>query len=178
MVNPSRRRQERWRITRRITLRPVPALVALLMISVFSANAQAPPSTQTGEARVTRLQDSLGSGDDWEIGVPRVEPESSFAASIRDGRALDSEAYLTLDRELRQLQRQLEARPEDERAQRRLAELRSALVERIQININFDYLYAAAVYIEMLRQADGPEATVRQFSRRLDARRSALSDSG
>lgn len=178
MVDPSKRWPESWRYTVGIARRPCSLLAALLLCGVFSANAQAPPSTRAGEAQVTRLQDSLASGDDWEIGVPRVEPESSFASSVRDGRALDSEAYLTLDRDLRQVRQRLQARPDDPGARRRLAEIRSALVERIEINIDFDYLYAAAVYIELLRQAEGSLTTVRQLSRRLDERRTALSDSG
>jgi len=178
VVDPSRRCQKRWRVTCGTTLRPIPVLVALLMFALFQADAQSPPSTPIGEARVTRLQDSLDTGDDWEIGVPPVEPESSFATSIRDGSALDSEAYLRLDRDLRQVQRQLQARPEDESGQRRLAEIRRVLVERIEININFDYLYAATVYIEMLRQADGSVSTIRQLSQRLSERRSVLRDSG
>lgn len=178
MVDPSRRCPELRRHTFVTALGPGSLLAVVLLSGFFSANAQTPLSTPTGEAQVTRLQDSLASGDDWEIGVPLLEPESSFATSIRNGRALDSEAYLSLDRNLRQVQQRLQARPEDPVAQRRLAEIRTALVERIEINIDFDYLYAAAVYIELLRQADGSLTTLRQLSRRLDQRRIELRGSG
>lgn len=177
MVDPSRRCQKRWRVTCGSTLRPIPALVALLMFALFQADAQSPPSTPIGEARVTRLQDSLHAGEDWDIGVPRMPPAStadaSFADLIRAGRALDSEAYLALDSEFRRVRQLSQARPDDEAIRLQLEQLQDALARRIEINLEFDYLYAAAVYLELFRQANGAPGTVRQFSRRLGERRSA-----
>lgn len=154
---------------------------ALVVAGSMPAGGQAPPAPASTESpeptRITRLQDSLAAGEDWDIGMPVIEAgastDSSFAGLIRAGQALDSEAYFALDRELRQVQRLLQARPEDEAARQRLEELQDALLERIETNIDFDYLYAAAVYIELFRQAGGSDETVRRFSRQIRERRSA-----
>lgn len=131
---------------------------------------------RAGRERVTRLQDSLDAGEDWDIGVPQLPPPSSddesLADLIRAGRALDSEAYLALDREFRRVRQLLQSRPDDEAARLQLEQLQDALARRIEINLEFDYLYAAAVYLELFRQADGAPGTVRRFSRRLGERRS------
>ena len=145
----------------------LPGMLLWIASAVFghsSAVGQASPSQDSressGQDRVVRLQDSLRTDEDWDIGIPVIEPDAStnaqsasFAALIRDGRALDSEIYLALDRELRQVQRALQRRPDDDRAQSRLGEIRRALVQRIEVNIEFDYLYAARVYIALLEQA-------------------------
>lgn len=161
----------------------VGVFMILIMIGVGPAKAQAPDLPTSGadarqpdRHRVMRLQDSLEGRGDWDIGMPVFEPESSFSASVRDGRALNSQAYLALGRELRQVRALIESGPADEEAQRRLADLRRALIERIEININLDYLYAAAVYLELLRQAEGPPAAVRRLSQRLSERRSGLGE--
>lgn len=168
------------------------AIVAIVMAVLLAAGAtaQQKPAADNGDSynedRIARLQDSLATGQDWDISVPLVPARpydnsssgSAFTESIRTGRALASEMYLALDRELRQVQRRLQARPADEAAQSQLAELRTALIERIEINIRFEYLYAAAVYIELLRQAEAPEPTVQEFSQQLAARRSVLRESG
>lgn len=129
-----------------------------------------------GHERITRLQDSLDAGEDWDIGVPAMAADStadeSFADLIRAGRALDSEAYLALDGELRRVRQLLQTRPGDETVRLQRGQLQDALARRIEINLEFDYLYAAAVYLELFRQADGAPGTVRQFSRRLGERRS------
>lgn len=165
-------------------------LLVMALISGPAANAQQSSSPGNGpisrEDRVTRLSDSLASGQDWDIGVPVIAVESvgspsseapselTLAESVRLGRALDSEAYLALDRELRQLQWQLQARPEDDAARRQLEELRGALIERIEANTRLGYLYAAAVYVELLRQAGGSADTVAGLSERLMEERLAL----
>ncbi|MDT8408369.1 MAG: hypothetical protein RQ741_02100 [Wenzhouxiangellaceae bacterium] len=129
-----------------------------------------------GQERVTRLQDSLDTGEDWDIGVPSLPPASTADASLADliraGRALDTEAYLALDSEFRRVRQLLQVRPEDQAVRQQLEQLQNALVRRIEVNLDFDYLYAAAVYLELLRQADGASGTLRQFSRRLSERRS------
>lgn len=168
-----------------------PKLVAgLLVYSVFAiagspaAGAQESPTTVSGQSvgneRVIRFQDSLDAGRDWDIGVPLLEGDSptdlSFAGLIRSGRALESEAYRVLDNELRQVKQLLLARPEDEAVREQLEELQAALAQRIEINLNFDYLYAAAVYIELFRQADAPPGSVRRFSRLLTERRSTQAE--
>jgi len=152
--------------------------VASAVLCHPSAVGQASPpqdfSESSGQDRVVRLHDSLRTDEEWDIGIPVVEPASSsnssnlsFAALIREGRALDSEAYLALDRELRQAQRALQLRPDGERAQSRLAEIRRALVQRIEINIEFDYLYAARVYIALLEDAGAPTDQVSTYRRQL-----------
>jgi len=151
---------------------------AVAVLGVLSAVGQESPpqnsSESSGHDRVVRLQDSLSSADEWDIGIPVLEPDSrsnssnsSFAASIRAGRALDSEYYLALDRELRQVRRELQLRPDDEAVQSRLAEIRRALVQRIEINIEFEYLYAARVYIALLEDAGAPPDQVSTYRRQL-----------
>lgn len=153
---------------------------ASLILLPWPAAGQTPPAPTAGEAsgqtRIARLQDSLEVSDEWVIGVPVIESDSSFDALIDAGRALDSAAYLALDRELRQVRALLAAQPEDATARRRLAEVRGALAERIELNIALDYLYAATVYIELFRQAEGSPSDLSRFSRRLSERRSLLAD--
>jgi len=138
--------------------------VALAVFYHSPAVGQASSSHDSRESssqdRVVRLHDSLRTDEDWDIGIPVIAPDSStnaqnasLAVLIREGRALDSEAYLALDRELRQVRRELELRPDGKRAQTRLAEIRRALIQRIEVNIEFDYFYAARVYIALLEQA-------------------------
>ena len=157
-------------------------VVCLVIALIWNPAAHAQQTSSPGngqmsrEGRVTRLHDSLAAGEDWDIGVPAIAVESSelsFAELVRAGRALDSEVYVALDRELRQVQRQLQARPADDAARRQLAEIRGALVERIEINMGLDYLYAAAVYVELLRQSGGSADTVGRLSQQIVARRSA-----
>jgi len=140
-------------------------------------SAESVAGRPAGNERVIRLQDSLDAGKDWDIGVPLPVPDSptdsSFAGLIRAGRALESEAYRVLDSELRQVKQLLPARPEDEAVRQQLEELQDALAQRVEINLDFDYLYAAAVYIELFRQADGPPGAVRRFRRMLSERQSA-----
>ncbi|MCA1778079.1 MAG: hypothetical protein LC637_01475 [Xanthomonadaceae bacterium] len=93
---------------------------------------------------------------------------------VRLGRALNSEAYLLLDRELRQVLRQLQVRPTDDAAREQLAELRGAFIERTEINTRLGYLYAAAVYVGLLPQADGSADTVGRLSQQIVEQRSAL----
>lgn len=184
MVDPSRRaesRSNKWPTTWCTRVFGSLSCAVIVISASLSANAQgaAPGAAEPArQERITRLQDSLDAGEDWDIGVPVMESDSSFEGAIRAGRALRSEAYLELDRELRQVQQMLQARPDDEAAQRRLADVRGALAERIEVNINFDYLYAAAVYIELFRQAEGSPSAVRQFSQRLRERRSRQPSSG
>lgn len=153
-------------------------VVALTQIPAAVAEEPAPQAARksAGHERVTRLQDSLDAGEDWDIGVPLVSPDStddeSLADLIRAGRALDSEAYLALDSEFRRVRELLQAQPEDEAIRLQLEQLQDALARRIEINLEFDYLYAAAVYLELFRLADGAPSTVRQYSRLLGERRS------
>jgi len=72
------------------------------------------------------------------------------------------------------VQQQLQERPEDTAAGRRLEELRGGLVERIEVNSRLGYLYAAAVYVELFRQAGGSADTVAGLSERLMEERLAL----
>ena len=51
--------------------------------------------------------------------------------------------------------------------QSRLAEIRRALVQRIEINIEFEYLYAARVYIALLEDAGAPPDQVSTYRRQL-----------
>jgi len=48
------------------------------------------------------------------------------------------------------------------------------LVERIEVNSRLGYLYAAAVYVELFRQAGGSADTVAGLSERLMEERLAL----
>lgn len=168
----------------------IPVLLAIALTWGLAANAQQSSSPGNGqisrEDRVIRLTDSLAAGEDWDIGVPVIAVETSgnpssesssepsFAELVRLGRALDSAAYLALDRELRQVQRQLQERPADDAARRQLEELRGALIERIEANTRLGYLYAAAVYVELLRQAGGSSDTVGLLSQRIMEERLAL----
>ncbi len=160
-------------------------LAAVTAICTAPAALAQQPAPQAGRGpaeheRVTRLQDSLDAGEDWDIGVPLVPVPSSgdesLAELIRGGRALDSEAYLALNSEFRRVRQLLQVRPNDEQVQQQLEKLQDDLARRIEINLEFDYLYAAAVYLELFRQADGPPGTLRRFSRRLSERRSARLD--
>lgn len=168
--------------------RGAPAIAVFLVLGLtcgFSASAQTPlspgDSGQSGGERVHRLQDSLATGKDWDISMPAIDAgpagsasaELSFVESVRAGSALNSEAYLALDRELRQVRQRLQDRPADAAARRQLADLRRALIERIEVNLRLEYLYAATVYVELLRQADGPAETVQRLSQRLVERRAA-----
>jgi len=153
------------------------ATVSFLFLPADAQVAASGTGEPARQERVYRLQDSLDAGEDWDIGVPVIEADSSFEASIRAGRALRSDAYLELDRELRRVTELLRAQPENEAARRRLANVRRALAERIEVNMNLDYLYAASVYIELFRQADGSPSAVRRFTRLLGERRSAQRDS-
>lgn len=154
------------------------AVTAITGIPVALAQESTPQADRApgGHERVTRLQDSLDAGEDWDIGVPMMPPSSaadeSLADLIRAGRALDSEAYMALDSEFRRVRQLLQARPDDEAGRLQLEQLQEALAQRIEINLEFDYLYAAAVYLELFRQADGAPVEVRQFSRRLGQARS------
>lgn len=168
--------------------RGAPAIAVFVVLGLscaFSASAQTELSPgdrgRSGGERVTRLQDSLATGEDWDISMPAIEAgsassasaELSFVEQVRAGSALNSEAYLALDRELRQVRQRLQARPADAAARRRLADLRAALIERIEVNLRLEYLYAATVYVELLRQADGPAETVQRLNQRLVERRAA-----
>ena len=187
MVDPSFRAA--WQAGRRSTLLAGVSLGILLhVVTVITGipGALAQESTpqadraQAGPERVTRLQDSLDAGEDWDIGVPLMPPDStdgdSFADLVRAGRALDSEAYLALDGEFRRVRELLQARPEDEAIRLQLEQLQDALARRIEINLEFDYLYASAVYLELFRQAAGAPETVRQLSRRLGAQRATRTE--
>lgn len=118
--------------------------------------------------RVTRLQDSLAPAQEWDIGMPELEAAPSFDDRIRAGNALDSEAYLALDRELRQARRTLAEQPEDQQARQRLEELRRALAVRVESNMNLGYLFAARVYIALLEDAGAPPEQVATFLQRLE----------
>lgn len=163
----------------------VPAILLFSLSALAGTSGAAQESTSRGIGetprgdRVVRFQDSLATSDDWDIDVPAIETEllvdssaeQSFVESVRAGRALNSEAYLAMDRELRQVRRQLQQNPGNETAEQQLAEIRRALIERIEINMRFDYLYAAGVYVELLRQADGAAETVAGLSRKISEKR-------
>lgn len=157
---------------------------ALAIAAIPAAGAQESATPVPGQSveneRVIRLQDSLDGAEDWDIGVPLVARDApadlSLAGLIGSGRALESEAYRVLDNELRQVKQMLQARPEDEAVREKLEELHDALAQRIEINLNFNYLYAASVYIELLRQADAPPGSVRRYSRLLTERRSTQAE--
>ena len=150
---------------------------AAVLGALSAVGQELPPhdsSESSGHDRVVRLHDSLSAADDWDIGIPVLEPDSrsnspnsSFAASIRAGRALDTDYYLALDRDLRQVRRKLQLRPDDEATQLRLVEIRRALVQRIEINIEFDYLYAVRVYIALLELAGAEPDQVAAYRQQL-----------
>ena len=112
--------------------------------------------------------------------VPEVEDDSvvesdalrRFHAALRNDFDTVS-ALAVMDAVSREL---LQARPEDEAIRLQLEQLQDALARRIEINLEFDYLYAAAVYLELFRQADGAPETVRQLSRRLGAQRATRTE--
>lgn len=144
----------------------------LCVLSLAAAAADRPAlDDDPSDARVARLQDALRNGGDWDIGMPELEPAGDFEAAVRDGRALDSEVYRELDGELRRLTRRLASEPGDATALDELAALRGRLRERVESNLRLDYLYAAGVYVEMLDMAGAEPVTVRDLTRRVQARR-------
>lgn len=144
----------------------------LCALSLAASAADRPALDEDpSDSRVARLQDALRHGGDWDIGMPELEPSGDFEAAVRDGRALESEIYRELDGELRRLTRRLAADPDDSTALAESAALRERLRERVESNLRLGYLYAAGVYVEMLDIAGAEPATVRDLTRRVQARR-------
>ena len=129
--------------------------------------AEGAPADTGASNRVTRLQDSLANAQEWHIGVPELQTATSFEDRIRAGNALDSEAYLALDGELRQVRQALSERPGEPQVRQRLAEVRRALSARVESNMNLGYLYAARVYIALLEDAGASSDQVAAYRQQL-----------
>lgn len=125
------------------------------------------PTDREVPVRVSRLQDSLAVTQDWEIGVPESRPATTFEDRIRTGSALDSQAYLALDSELRRARLALAETPQDRQAQQRLEALRRALAARVESNMELGYFYAARVYIALFEDAGAPPEQVATYRQRL-----------
>lgn len=148
--------------------------LSLSFLVVISAPAPAQdsgngaaPKARTDD-RVSRLQDALDVEREWDIGVPPVETEPTFEDHISAGTALDSEAYLALDAELRRTQQALAENPDDPQARRQLQEIRTALTTRIEANMSLGYRYATRVYIAMLEDAGAPPEQIRNYRQSLE----------
>lgn len=116
---------------------------------------------------VNRLQDSLATTQEWEIDVPESRPATTFEDRIRTGSALDSQAYIALDSELRRARLALAEKPRDRQAQERLEAVRRALAARVESNMNLGYLYAARVYLALLEDAGAPPDQISSYRRQL-----------
>jgi len=146
------------------------SLTLLVAIStpVFAQDSGNATVAKTGtDGRGSRLQDALNVESEWDIGILSVETEPTFEDRIYAGTALDSEAYLALDAELRRTQQVLAQNPDDPQARRQLQELRNALAARIEANMSLGYRYATRVYIAMLEDAGGSPEQIRNYRRRL-----------
>jgi len=146
------------------------AFIAALYLcaGAWAESQEAAQADAAASNRVTRLHDSLVTAEEWHIGVPELQTATSFDDRIRAGNALDSEAYLALDGELRRVRQTLSERPGDRQAQQRLAEVRRALSARVESNMNLGYLYAARVYIALLEDAGASSDQVAAYRQRLD----------
>lgn len=114
-----------------------------------------------------RLTDAVRNDSDWQIGIPEVDNSTDFQAAIRAGTALRSEFYRELDRELRRINGLLDQNPEDAAARQAREALRERLRERVSINLDAGYFYAAGVYIELLKLADAPSEEIDRLKRML-----------
>lgn len=146
-------------------LRPV-AAIALCLLVLLAAIHPVDADPQSPE----RFRDALDSGSDWDIAVPDLQSQRGFDAAIQAGTALESEAYLSLDRELRGIMRRLERDPADRDSLARLESLRERLRQRVGINLEAGFPYAAGVYIELLRIAGASPAEIRRLTAMLQAR--------
>lgn len=151
-----------WRRAPRRCPLAVIALSALLFGGAGADDRQQPE----------RLRDAVHAGREWTIDVPAIGPaDDDFSAAIREGRALDSAAYLEIDRERRRIARRLEEAPEDPGALADRAALQERLRQRIAVNLRLGYLYAAGVYITLLETTGAPADEIRSHTERLGARR-------
>jgi len=118
-----------------------------------------------------RFRDALDTSSDWDIAVPTLQSPSGMDAAIQSGTALDSAAYLAIDRELRGVMRRLERDPSDPETLGQLETLRERLRQRVAINLEAGFPYAAGVYIELLRIAGASPSEIRRLTAMLRERR-------
>jgi len=117
-----------------------------------------------------RLNDAVNGGIDWQIGIPELGRPGDFQTAIRTGTALNSAIYHELDRELRRVNRRLEFDPDDPAAQRARLALRERLRDRVSINLDAGYFYAAGVYIELLETTGVTAEEIGQLTQTLRER--------
>ena len=145
---------------------PVRRLAVLFLVQWLMAIGSPTAEDRSPE----RFRDVLGSGSDWDIAVPDLQSPRGFEAAIQAGTALNSTTYLQLDRELRSVLRRLELDPLEADSIAQLEILRERLRQRVAVNLEAGFPYAAGVYIELLRIAGASPAEIRRLTAALQAR--------
>lgn len=119
--------------------------------------------------RPERLADALNGHDEWQIGLVASGPETpdSFRDAVASGTALESSAYVEIHQ---QLQRELSA-ANAATGSPDLSALRERIRQRVELNLDAGYFYAAGVYIEMLDISGADRAEIRRLTETLRDRR-------
>lgn len=143
-----------------------PAL--MLMVSAMPASAE--NGEEADARRPERLADALNGHDEWQIGIveTRTPEPRAFRDAVADGTALESSAYVEIHR---QLQSQLSSAVPPSAEREGMSALRERIRERVELNLDAGYFYAAGVYIEMLDISGADPAEVRRLTETLRERR-------
>ncbi len=142
------------------------AFASLSILVSFGAAA-------SDDGRPERFNDALGGNEEWDITVPGSPPAGDFRSVVLSGAALESTRYLEILGEFRRVIAGFERNPSGAEERTRLARLQQQLRQRVQLNMDAGYFYAAGVYIELLEASGASADEIRRLTEALQVRRRA-----
>ncbi len=137
-------------------------LVLTMMFSgiVFAADDIVAAKLDNTE-RVKRLQDITINTEDWFMSMPTLQSGISKSG-------LQTAGYSALQKDMLDVMYELSSNPQNTMALNKLEIIRDRVENRVLANLDAGYLYAASIYLGMLKDIDPKSPKILEYQQQVD----------